>query len=87
MAGAVFLPAGSPITWAFGTSGAIDFAVFTRSREVRIHTSRGSTSPRSRSSVSASMGRSPRRERNCFGRERRESGQNRSPRPPARMTA
>jgi len=77
MAGAVFLPT-APITWRLGTCGAIDSACDFRSRDVTIQRSRGSTSPWIRSSVCASIGRSPRSEGIAWA-SARESGQNRSP--------
>ena len=85
--GAVSRLAGSPITDAGGSSGNCSVTWSTSRALVTTKTRSGGTNSTRRSAVCWSMLREPSSSRNCFGRFRRLSGQNRVPDPPAMMTA
>ena len=78
---------GSPMILPFGTSGSSFRVAATRLFVVTTNASSGATSPSRRASAWRMRLSPPNTRRNCFGRSGVESGQNRSPEPPARMTA
>ena len=78
---------GSPMMFARGTSGSSFRVTATNEREVTTKQSSGANTPESLDTVCRKRLSPPKTSRNCFGRFAVESGQNRSPPPPARITA
>ena len=78
---------GSPTMLPFGTSGSSFRVATTSFFVVTTNASSGATSPSSLASACLIRLSPPNTRRNCFGRSGVESGQNRSPDPPARITA
>src|SRR5687768_5810999 len=87
MAAAVFFGSGSPISCSRGNSGSSAAIRSAIAAPVRTSQRSGGMRPSSRSAVSRTIVRSEMRGNSCLGLSGVEAGQNRSPTPPARMTA
>ena len=85
--GAVLRPSGSTSTFWDGSSGSIFRVSSASSSVVSTKMSSGRKAPSSRCTVWCRRDSFPTMVRNCLGRLPRDRGQNRVPRPPARMTA
>ena len=86
-AGAVSRRQGSPTTFSGGSIGSASRVKATKRPAVTTNVRSGGISPARRSTAWRMSARPPKRSRNCFGRSGVESGQKRSPLPPAMMTA
>ena len=78
---------GSATMFARGSSGSSARVAFTSDSAVTTITRSGGTRPFSLSTAWRRSDLPPNTVRNCFGRSGVESGQNRSPLPPERITA
>src|SRR5690606_1160887 len=86
-AGAVPFASGSIMSWARSSPGTDSRMAGASFAFVRIRIRSRGTSGAIRATVSAIRGSGPARGRSCLGREGVETGQNREPIPPARITA